>query len=86
MKNKNLILGISVAVGVIAAGYFMSKKGRFNLRSMTSEAETLINGMTKRFAGQDSTDDVNLSSHDGRHLADKIRHKVEHQLANARKS
>ena len=81
MTKKNLILGITIGAAALSAAYFMSKKGRFNLKSLTREADGLIDRM-RGHMGNDDMDEVNLTSaHSGKHLAEKVRHRAEHKIS-----
>ncbi len=84
MARRNVMIGVAAGTVLIGAAYLLSKKSRFNLRSVIEEAENLILGIKNR-VGDTEGSDFDTNAHDGRHLAEKVRHRVERQLASAKK-
>ncbi len=85
MARKNLIIGLAAGAALVGAAYVMSKKSRFNLQSLIGEAEDLISGIKNRMGDNSESQQIGGSAHDGKHLAEKARQRVEHKLAGAKK-
>lgn len=78
MKNKNLITGLAIGAGLLAAAYLVRNRRSLSLSSMADEASHLFERIRNRFGADPASDGASGfgSAHDGQHLANKIRHKV----------
>lgn len=84
MTRRNVVTSVAVGAGILAVLYVLGKKDKLSLRSFSNEADNLVNRIKSRFGSStnDNSDSGFGNAHDGQHLANKIRQKVQRNLTN----